>query len=240
MSGYDPITHKAQYLAVLLSVFALFASAHAAEVSGTVAIDHQGLFGPESGSTEYAVSVALVPDEGQAVKARGSRLKQIEIRGNRMHPAFLTVQRGDRVEFINRDAVFHQLFSLSGGETVSIQLGKAGGHQRNRTSFELTEPGTTHFFCRIHSKSYARIDVVDTPYLQTIRSGESFSFSGLAPGRWKLRLASPAAETQWIDVRALTASPPLLLTLASRDGGKGAGKLKAQSGIGQLYRYQGR
>jgi plastocyanin len=220
----------------LIGIFALSASACAAEVSGTVAIDHQGLFGPEASAQAYPVSVALVPDQGQAVQPGSSRLQRIEIRGNRMHPPFLTIQKGDRVEFINRDTVFHQLFSLSRGEPLSIQLGKAGGHTSDRTTFDLTETGTTHFFCRIHNKSYARIDVVDTPYLKTIQTGQSFHFSGLAPGRWQLRLASPAAETRWIEVRALTSPPPLQLILASRDGGKGPGKLKSQSGIEQLYR----
>lgn len=236
MNGYKRIIHTARYFTGLVSVVSICGLASAAEVSGTVSLDHHGLFGPETGVPSHVISVALTPEQGQPVKQRAIRLQKIEIRGNRMHPPFLTVQKGDRVEFVNRDTVFHQLFSLSGGEPISIQLGKAGGRQSNRTSFELKEPGTTHFFCRIHNKSYARIDVVDTPYLQAIQPGQSFHFSDLAPGKWKLRLASPAAETQWVEVSALTSPPALNLTLVSRDGGKGLAKLKAQSAIEQLYR----
>lgn len=214
------------------------AAAYAAEVRGTVAVDYQGLFEIDGGGLAYPVSVALVPDEGQPVVRRTSGKRRIEVVENRMRPTFLTVQKGDYVEFINRDPVFHELFSLSPGEPVSVQLGKADGHRNPAAEFHLERVGTTHFFCRIHNKSYARIDVVGTPYLQLVQPGQLFRFDGLAPGQWKLRLASPAAETQWVKVVAMTAPPPLKLSLKSRNGGTGKADFQTQASIYQLYEEQ--
>ncbi len=209
----------------------------AAEVRGTVSVDYQGLFQHSGVATQtHPVSVALLPAEGQRTVPRGVRRQRIEIVGNRMRPAFLTVQKGDYVQFINRDNVYHELFSLSPGEPVTARLGKADSGDQAGTEFRLDQAGTTHFFCRIHNKSYARIDVVETPYIQMVDPGGRFQFVGLAPGHWTLRLAAPAAETEWVDVSAVTAPPPLHLTLVSRGGGQGNGtSFGPGTDVGMLY-----
>lgn len=209
--------------------------APAAEVRGTVNIVYQGLFHTDASTPGYAVSVALLPAQGQRVKRQRATTRRIDISENRMRPSFITVQLGAKVEFVNLDNVFHQLFSLSSPNPVSARIGKAGSKQ-NRLSIKLTETGVTHFFCRIHNKSYARIDVVDTPYLQEVKTGKTFHFSALSPGKWDLRLAAPAAETQLIPVTAVTTPPPLHLTLASRgSGGSSEAKLKLHTGAERLF-----
>ncbi|MGD2074488.1 MAG: hypothetical protein PVI91_01775 [Gammaproteobacteria bacterium] len=236
MAGSNSFVTTARNIAWLISLGGALASATAAEVRGTVRIDYQGLFEVDNRSQDHPVSVALFPDRGQRPAPRRPRTRQINIVENRMHPAFITIQKGDRVSFVNHDAVFHQLFSLSSAEPVSIQLGKADGPNTTMATLAPDHPGTTHVFCRIHHKSYARIDVVATPHMATVQPGEQFHFGGLAPGRWRLRLASPAAETQWLKVTALTTPPPLSLTLISHGGGSGTRPLGTWAGIEDLYR----
>lgn len=211
-------------------------AADAAEVRGTVSIDYQGLFQHGKKPGTHPVSVALMPAAGQRTRARAVGRQTIEIVDNRMQPAFLTVQQGDVVEFINRDDVYHELFSLSPGKPVNTRLGKAGDRGHDRTDFALDHEGTLHFFCRIHNKSYARIDVVRTPYIQIIEPGGEFSFTGLQPGAWRLRVAAPAAETGWFDVAAVTSPPPLQLTLVSRGGGVGRSAPVSAEAVDRLYR----
>jgi len=227
-----------QAVIALTGLCACLQPLESAEIKGTVVVEYQGMFDPDNSTQTYPVSVALLPAEGQRMARRSPRIESVEVIGNRMRPAFITVQKGDHVKFINRDDVFHELFSLSPGEPVSLQLGKASD-QSAQQSIVLKQPGTTHFFCRIHSKSYARIEVVDTPYLQMVQSGRTFHFVGLAAGKWKLRLASAAGEIQWIPVTAMTSPPPLQLTITSRGGGNGAGKLRPEAGIAGLYQEKG-
>ncbi len=208
----------------------------AAEVRGTVSITYQGMFAADASALAQPVSVALIPAQGQHVVPRSMHRHKVEVAGNRMSPAFFTVKKGDSIQFVNRDNVYHEIFSLSPGKPWSIRLDRAGSNEATSPGLVLDSAGTTHFFCRIHNKSYARIDVVDTPYLETVTSGGSFHFVGLARGRWKLRLAAPAAETRWIDVSAMTSPPPLALQLVSRGGGQGRAQLKVQAGVEQLYR----
>jgi len=225
-------------VASTLALLVLYSGAlAAAEVKGTVSVDYQGLFRPGETAAAHPVSVVLVPATGQRARLRATGHRTIEIAGNRMQPAFLTVQQGDVVEFVNRDDVYHELFTLSSGQPVKIRLGKAGDSSMDRTTLKLEQEGTIHFFCRIHSKSYARIDVVNSPYIQMVHPGEHFSFKGLRPGRWRLRLAAPGAETEWLDVAAVTSPPPLQLTLVSRVGGVGHSAVSSNGDdVDQLYR----
>ncbi|HHJ16997.1 MAG TPA: hypothetical protein ENJ80_09900 [Gammaproteobacteria bacterium] len=225
---------KIRILVALVALLACLQPLAAAEVKGTVTVDYRGLFSADSGAQSYPVSVALEPAAGQKTIRRAARRQVIEIIDNRMRPAFITVQKGDHIRFINRDSVFHEVFSLSPGEPVSVRLGKTKEHNAS-TELVLDQVGTTHFFCRIHNKSYARVDVVDTSYLQMIQPGQVFHFVGLSPGKWTLRLASPAGETRRVPVTAMTSPPPLQLTIASRDGGFADSRLKPQAGIEQLY-----
>jgi len=226
-----------------LPVLALLSGAPApvaaAEVKGTVSMDYQGLFSANRNTQPQPVSVALMPAQGQHVIARRPRMHRIEVSGNRMSPAFFTVKKGDSIRFTNRDGVYHEIFFLSRGKPWSARLDRAGTPRAGSEALVLDTPGTAHFFCRIHSKSYARIDVVDTPYLETIQSGRPFHFVGLSAGRWKLRLAAPAAEVRWVEVSAITSPPPLELHLVSRGGGQGGGQNNAQASVEQLYRDPG-
>lgn len=235
MAGWQYLLVLAQSLVALLGSVLCLPGALAAEVTGTVTVDYQGLFKADTITQSYPVSVALFPGQAQSVPPRRAKTLKIDVIDNRMRPAFLTIQKGDRVTFVNHDAVFHQLFSLSVSQPLAVQLGKAGDERNAIATVQLDQPGTTHVFCRIHNKSYARIDVVETPFLQMIQTGQKFRFSGLAPGIWKLRLASPGAETQWADVMAVTAPPGQRFTLVSRGGGTGAAPLSGQTGVEALY-----
>ncbi len=223
-------------LASLAQAACVLAPVHAAEVRGTVTLDYQGMFPANTSAQAQPVSVALLPAQGQHVVARPPRLHRIEMIGNRMSPAFFTIKKGDSIQFVNRDDVYHEIFFLSPGKPWSVRLNRAGSRHASSPGLVMDKPGTTHFFCRIHSKSYARVDVVDTPYLETVRSGQPFHFSGLAGGRWILRLAAPAAETRRVKVSAITSPPPLALHLVSHGGGQGNGQLNAQTGVEALYR----
>ena len=227
--------HAIQLLGTALVLLFSAASLCAAEVRGRVSLAYEGLFQTGSTAQVQPVSVALLPADGQRVVPRGVRKHRIEIVDNRMHPAFLTIKTGDRIEFTNRDSVFHQLFSLSPGKPMQAQLDKAEGKRRPKAEFTLNNAGTTHFFCRIHNKSYARIDVVDTSYLQMLQSGGEFRFVGLSPGPWRLRIAASAAESRWIDVTAMTRPAMLDLVLTSHAGSAGGSDVAASEKVRDLY-----
>ena len=219
---------------VLLAV-QVFVPAGAAEVRGSVTMSYEGMFKVDGSFLERPIAVALLEMDGRKTVLRDSKVHRVEISGNRIEPSFMTVQRGDTIKFINRDGVYHQLFSVSSDSPFDVTLAKSAYSGLQTALVTLDKPGTTHIFCRIHNKSYARVDVLDTPYQQLVKPGEEFRFTNLRAGRWMLRLASPAAETRMIAVDAVTSPPPLDLQLSSRGGGSGSAELSLGSSIETMY-----
>lgn len=202
----------------LKTVFALTllvsgAQVAAAEVRGVVSVQQTGLF-DDRGEVLKAVpvSVALFPAEGQALPYRRGEEHAIALSGSRILPVYLAIPRGDRVRFENQDNVYHELFTHSHAHPLELRLDRTGFGRTGELA--LNEVADLHWFCRIHAKSYARIDVLDTPLVQMVNAGDSFEFRDLAPGKWRVRVAAPGAETRFVEALALTAPPPLRIQLA--------------------------
>jgi len=192
-----------------------------AEIAGRVRVQHAGLFAAAADqSVPGGISVSLLPLAGQGLPSAPARVHRIEIHNKTFAPLYLTVQRGDQLQFVSRDAVFHKLFSLSKVQPFTLDLGKvlADGQARSSELYALTETGPWHVFCRIHSRMYFRVDVVDTPYYTMISEGGEFHFTGLAPGRWQIRVAAIGSEPLLVTTDAITAPPLLQIVLPVKGG----------------------
>ncbi|MBI5462993.1 MAG: hypothetical protein HY941_12480 [Gammaproteobacteria bacterium] len=199
--------------ALALAMLAMGTYASAAEVRGVVSVQQAGMFDDHGEMLKSVpVSVALFPAEGQALPRRAVEEHAIALSGSRMLPVYLAIPRGDRVRFENQDNVYHELFTHSHTQALELRLDRTG-LDRERT-LTLNEADDLHWFCRIHAKSYARVDVLDTPLVHMMNAGDSFEFRNLAPGKWRIRVAAPGAETRTVEALALTAPPPLRIQLA--------------------------
>ncbi len=196
-------------------------SALAAEIVGRVTVQHTGLFVQDKATgVPGGISVSITPLAGQPMPSPPPRSHRVMIHNKSFDPVFMTVQRGDQLQFVSQDTVFHQLFSLSKVQPFTLDLGKVTGDGKPVSSglYTLTQSGPWHVFCRIHSTMYLRVDVVDTPYYAMIEDGGEFHFSGLAPGRWQLRVAAIGSEPLVMVTDAITAPPPLQIVLPVKGG----------------------
>lgn len=210
----------------------------AAEIRGMVNVQQAGLFSASNASLQsFPVSVALYPAEGQFVARRASERHVIVLQGQ-IQPLYLAMSRGDTLLFENRDNVYHELFTHSRTLPLEVRLDREGVSRQH--SLTLNEIADLHWFCRIHAKSYSRIDILDTPLIRMVRAGESFEFRDLQAGKWLLRVAAPGAETKTVEAQALTAPPPLQLSLTVKgfgQSGQGVSTPQAAS-VEQLYPTQ--
>lgn len=183
-----------------------------AEIRGSVDVQQGGLFGAtRAAATDVLVSVALFPAQGQLLPAAPARALDMSVSGSTIQPLYAALPRGSRLRFRSGDDVHHELFTHSHTRPLAVRL---TGSANDAAAVVLNEAGDLHWFCRIHAKSYARVDVVDTSLVRTLHAGEVFEFRDLAPGKWRLRVAAPGAETVYIDTEALTAPPALRIPLA--------------------------
>lgn len=183
----------------------------AAEIRGTVSVQQTGLFSARSdGLKNFPISVALYPAEGQSVPLHAPEQHEVML-DSQINPLYLAIPRGDSLRFENQDSVYHELFTHSHTQPLNIRLDREGmGREKSIT---LNNVGDLHWFCRIHAKSYLRIDVVDTPLVRMVQSGGSFEFRDLQTGKWILRVAAPGAETKTLETEAVTAPPPVQMQL---------------------------
>jgi len=210
----------------------------AAEIRGTVNVQQTGLFSARSdGLKNFLVSVALYPAEGQTVPRRAPVRHSIVL-SSQIQPMYLAIPRGDRLNFENHNKVYHELFTHSHSQPLVVQMDREGlGSEKSVT---LNDVADLHWFCRIHAKSYLRIDVVDTPLVRMVQAGESFEFRDLPTGKWRLRIAAPGAETKTLVTEAVTAPPPLQVQMTVKgfgQGGVGVASPQAAS-IEQLFPSQ--
>lgn len=209
----------------------------AAEIRGSVTVQQSGLFSEHSAALkEIPVSVALFPAEGQSLPRTGMQRQDMILSGSRIQPLYMALPRGSQLRFRNDDSVHHELFTHSHTQPLNVRLERTG--TGSESTVVLEETGDLHWFCRIHAKSYARIDVVDTPLVRMLHAGESFEFRDLPPGKWRLRVAAPGAETHIVEAEALTAPPPLQIPLAIKGIALEASAAAQPVSIEQLFPSQ--
>ena len=130
---------------------------------------------------------------------RGNKVK-IEQVNKAFVPGWAVVQRGTTVEFPNNDNIYHNVFSLSSGNSFDLGLYNSGGDAKSHT---FDEPGAVDIFCNIHPKMAASVLVVPNRFFSKVRADGSFEISGVPTGRRKVVAWAPGSRlsAEWVEVQ---------------------------------------
>ena len=144
---------------------------------------------PSTSATDTPENVVVyVEVNGGAARGESHQILQEEMT---IVPHVSIVQVGTRIDFPNRDEVFHNLFSLS--DTKKFNLGRYPPGESRSVTFDRA--GTVNLFCDIHSDMSASILVVDTPYFTRVGPSGEFRIAGVPEGRHTLIAWHPTAGT---------------------------------------------
>ena len=102
----------------------------------------------------------------------------------RFTPRVVVVPRRGAVDFPNVDAIYHNVFSVSGVNRFDLGLYRAGASKEK--SFE--EPGLVRVYCNIHPTMVGFVMVVDSDYATVTREDGSFRFEGVPAGPHVLKV----------------------------------------------------
>src|SRR5262249_11408229 len=134
---------------------------------------------PPSGGATLTGSVALVADEDRrpdasnvvvwvegaprtgAAAAKGTKDPQMTQSSKRFQPGVLAVTKDAAVDFPNVDPVYHNVFSVSGGNRFDLGLYRGGTSKGKK--FE--ETGLVRVYCNIHPQMVGFVMVVDSDYV---------------------------------------------------------------------------
>jgi plastocyanin len=146
-------------------------------IGGTVLVRDRG--GAEkSDRSDVVVYLEQIPRKYQSLKKPRSMAQ----RDKSFVPRMITVTKGSTVDFPNEDKFFHNVFSLSDGNTFDLGLYRAG--ESKSVTFDKT--GVVDVYCNIHPNMWAQILVLENPFFTTSAKDGTFELSKLPPGTYKV------------------------------------------------------
>jgi len=137
---------------------------------------------PTPGSPVNVVVYVLPAIEAAAAAPLAPAEATIEQRNRAIVPHVTAIQRGARVQFPNRDDVFHNLFSLS--ETRPFNLGRYPPGESRSVTFPRA--GIVRMFCDIHSEMGGTILVLDTWLFTQPDASGAYRITGVPEGRHRV------------------------------------------------------
>ena len=102
-------------------------------------------------------------------------------------PRVVPVTPGTKVQFINRDGFFHNVFSITPGSKFNIGR-KATGIAVNKRFYNL---GEIKLFCDIHAQMNATVICLNTPYFTRVNPNGQYELSGIPTGKYEIRVYHP-------------------------------------------------
>lgn len=138
---------------------------------------------PEGRPVEDFALVLEAPSAPAARKAKATILQQ----DREFNPYLTIVQTGTAIEFPNRDAFKHHVYSFSQPKIFEIKL--YAGKPARPVVFD--KPGVVALGCNIHDWMEAYVLVVDTPYFARTGADGRARIAGVPGGRYRLKLWHP-------------------------------------------------
>ena len=163
----------------LTSTLLLLATAsRAGDIKGKVSV--QGIKSAEN----IAVYVDVIADKKFDAPAAKPVVDQTKMTFN---PHVLVVQAGTTVEFLNNDAVGHNVYwpSVSGNKKLAHNLGT--WPKGEKKSFQFNDVGVAGLLCNVHPEMKAYIVVSPTPYFAVTDKNGNYEIKNVPPGKYTLK-----------------------------------------------------
>jgi plastocyanin len=159
-------------------------SSKTAEVTGKVTVS--------SGGPAWV----FVEDVKGATPGAAVEIKQED---KQFSPRMIAVPSGTRVSFPNLDVVYHNVFSLTPGQTFDLGMQRAGDPVKARV---MSKPGVVEIFCNLHSRMSATVLVTPGPLLTKVARDGSFKLENVPVGVRRLTAwaGGQALSTQTVEV----------------------------------------
>ena len=126
-------------------------------------------------------------------------------------PHVVAVQQGTTVEFLNSDAVGHNVYwpSISGNKKLSHNLGT--WPKGEKKPFQFSDLGAASLLCNVHPEMSGYVVVVPTPYFAVTDKDGNFEIKNIPAGKYTLKTWSEDGKptTQAVDVSAATTTVEL-------------------------------
>ena len=120
----------------------------------------------------------------------------VDQKGLQFQPHITVVQAGTTVEFLNSDAVAHNVFwtSVGGNKKLGHNLGTwPKGEKR---SFKFDTPGAVPLLCNVHPEMSGYVVVSPTPYFAETDKSGTYKIENVPDGSYTLTAWHEGAKNQ--------------------------------------------
>ena len=126
-------------------------------------------------------------------------------------PHVLVVLKGTTVDFLNSDAVGHNVYWPAMDHNKKLAHNMGTWPQGVKKSFTFDELGVAPLLCNVHSEMSGYIVVVPTPYYAVTSKDGSYEIKNVPPGHYALTTWSEEGKptTATVDVAAGAATADL-------------------------------
>ena len=153
--------------------------------AATITVQVQDAFGkPLTDAVAYRDSAQASKALGAAKPANAVEIAQI---AKQFDPRVTVVPVGTMVNFPNKDAVRHHVYSFSPAKTFELKL--YSGTPASPVQFD--KAGVAVLGCNIHDNMVAWVVVVDTPYFGLNAKGGPVVLNNVPAGSYRLRVWHP-------------------------------------------------
>jgi plastocyanin len=193
MNSFKFARTVAALLCVLVTAAASLLHAQTVTVTGKVVRPAQR----DAKSDATNKVVWLVPLDADAVQnnAQPAHRAQLVQKDKTFEPHLLVIPAGTLVDFPNRDAFFHNVFSLFNGKRFDLGLYEAGSSRAVR----FDRPGVSYIFCNIHPQMSAVVIALATPYYAIADRAGEVAIKNVPAGRYRLGLWAEGASSDALD-----------------------------------------
>jgi plastocyanin len=175
---------------------------YAGDIKGKVT--GQGIKSPEN----IAVYVAAIPGKTFPAPAEHAVMDQRKLT---FIPHVLVVLKGTAVDFLNSDAVGHNVYWPAMDHNKKLAHNMGTWPQGVKKTFTFDELGVAPLLCNVHSEMSGYIVVVPTPYYAVTSKDGSYEIKNVPPGHYTLTTWSEEGKptTAAVDVAAGAATADL-------------------------------
>jgi plastocyanin len=163
-------------LAAAVLALSLTAPLAGAVLTGAVSLVQDGKPRPDA-------SNAVVWIEGAPRTGSGPAKADMKQASKRFQPKVVAVAKNGTVEFPNEDPIYHNVFSVSGGNRFDLGLYRTGASK----SKKFEETGVVRVYCNIHPQMVGFILVVDSDHVAVTGPTGAFRFEGIPPGSYVVK-----------------------------------------------------
>ena len=151
----------------------------AGEIHGTVAC--KGV----KDCTDAVVYVAAIPGKSFPVPPEHAKIDQLNLV---FHPHVLAVLAGTTVDFLNSDAVLHNVFSP---DTCADKFNLGTWPKGQTKSYTFKKECVAALLCKVHPEMEAFVVVVATPHFALAKADGSYAIANVPDGAYTLKVWHP-------------------------------------------------